>query len=81
MRVAQAFRLAPGGSLVASLPIGYNRFFDDLLDRGTSPFTTQHFLKRISKRNYWVEADWEQVHDVPHGRFVAHAICIGMISG
>ena len=70
--------LAPGGSLIASLPIGYNKFFDGLLNTGKSPFTTQHFLKRISKRNYWVESDWEQVRDVPYGRFVAHAICIGI---
>lgn len=73
--------LAPGGSLIASLPIGYNRYFDDLLNSGRSPFTTQHFLKRVSKQNYWVESDWEQVRDVPYGRFVAHAICIGIIRG
>src|SRR5690349_21550974 len=73
--------LAPGGSLIASLPVGYNRYFDDLLNNGKSPFTTQHFLKRISKRNYWVESDWEQCRNVPYGRFVAHAICIGIIRG
>ncbi|HEX5646929.1 MAG TPA: hypothetical protein VFX56_08150 [Nitrospira sp.] len=73
--------LAPGGSLVASLPIGYNRYFDGLLNSGQSPFTTQHFLKRVSKQNYWMESDWEQVRDVPYGRFVAHAICIGIVHG
>ena len=75
----QSACLNPNGSLIASLPIGYNRYFDDLLNTGKSPFTTQHFLKRISKQNYWVESDWEQVHDVPYGRFVAHAICIGKV--
>lgn len=73
--------LAPNGILVASLPIGYNRYFDNLLNEGKSPFTTQHFLKRISKQNYWVESDWEQVRDVPYGRSVAHAICIGIVHG
>lgn len=73
--------LAPSGSLVASLPIGYNRYFDGLLNGGKSPFTTQHFLKRVSKRNYWVEADWEHCRDAPYGRFVAHAIVIGTIRG
>ncbi|MCP9447306.1 MAG: class I SAM-dependent methyltransferase [Nitrospira sp.] len=73
--------LAPGGMLVASLPVGYNRYFDDLLDGGSSPFTTHHFLKRISKRNYWVEANWEEVRGASYGRFVAHAICIGIIQG
>ena len=73
--------LAPGGKIVVSLPIGYNKFFDGLLRDGKSPFTTQHFLKRISKRNYWEESDWEQCRDVPYGRFVAHAIVIGTIQG
>jgi SAM-dependent methyltransferase len=73
--------LAPGGRLVASLPVGYNKFFDGLLRDGQSPFTTQHFLKRVSKRNYWVESDWKGCKDVPYGRFVAHAICIGIIRG
>lgn len=71
--------LAPGGQIVASLPLGYNKFFDGLLRDGKSPFTQQHFLKRISKRNYWVESDWEQCRDVTCGRFVAHAIVIGTI--
>jgi hypothetical protein len=69
--------LTPSGKLVASLPIGYNHYFDDLISSGQSPFTTQHFLKRISNQNYWVESDWEQCRDVPYGRFVAHAIVIG----
>ncbi len=73
--------LAPGGLIVASLPIGYNEFFDGLLRDGKSPFTQQHFLKRVSKRNYWVKSDWEQCRDMPYGRFVAHAIVTGTIQG
>ncbi|MBH0181568.1 MAG: hypothetical protein HP490_07820 [Nitrospira sp.] len=73
--------LAPGGQIVVSLPVGYNKFFDGLLRDGKSPFTTQHFLKRISKRNYWVESDWNGCKDATYGRFVAHAICIGIIQG
>jgi SAM-dependent methyltransferase len=71
--------LAPGGQIVVSLPVGYNKFFDGLLRDGKSPFTTQHFLKRISKRNYWVESDWNGCKDATYGRFVAHAICIGTV--
>jgi SAM-dependent methyltransferase len=73
--------LAPGGQIVVSLPVGYNKFFDGLLRDGKSPFTRQHFLKRISKRNYWVESDWNGCKDSTYGRFVAHAICIGGIRG
>lgn len=71
--------LAPDGKIVASLPVGYNEFFDGLLRDGKSPFGTQHFLKRISTRNYWLESEWEQCRDVPYGRFVAHAIVIGTL--
>lgn len=73
--------LAPAGQIVVSLPVGYNKFFDGLLQDGKSPFTTQNFLKRISKRNYWVESDWNGCKDATYGRFVAHAICIGIIRG
>ncbi len=73
--------LAPGGQIIASLPLGYNKFLDGLLRDGNSPFTTQHFLKRISKRNYWLESDWERCRNVPYGRFVAHAIMVGTIRG
>jgi len=73
--------LASSGRLVASLPIGYNRYFDDLLNNGKSPFTTQRFLKRISKQNYWIESDWEHCRGVRYGRSVAHAIVIGIIQG
>lgn len=73
--------LAPSGTLIVSLPIGYNRYLDDLLDSGKSPFTVQHFLKRVSKQNYWSEAEWEQCRDLSYGRSVAHAICIGVIRG
>ena len=73
--------LATSGKLVASLPIGYNRYFDYLQNHGKSPFTTQHFLKRISKKNYWVESDWEGCRTAPYGRSVANALCIGIIRG
>ncbi|MGE0470332.1 MAG: cyclopropane-fatty-acyl-phospholipid synthase family protein [Nitrospira sp.] len=73
--------LAPGGQIMVSLPIGYNDFFDGLLRDGKSPFTQQHFLKRISTRNYWVESDWNGCKDATYGRFVAYAIVIGTIQG
>lgn len=70
---------ASGEQISASLPVGYNKFFAGLLRNGKSPFATQHLLKRISTRNYWMESDWKQRRDVPYGRFVAHAIVVGTI--
>jgi hypothetical protein len=73
--------LAPGGTLTASLPLGYNTYFDGLIESGRSPFTVQYFLKRISKKNYWVESDWEDCRTAAYGRSVANALCIGFIRG
>jgi hypothetical protein len=73
--------LAPSGKLMASLPIGYNEFFDGLLRDRKSPFTSQYFLKRISKKNYWRESDWESCRTASYGRSVANALCIGIIQG
>lgn len=72
--------LAPGGTIVASLPLGHNAFFDNLLKTGQTPFTTQHFLKRISPHNYWIESEWEHCRDAKYGRSVANAIVIGVIA-
>ncbi len=47
--------LAPGGSLVVSLPIGYNEFLDDLLRSRKLHFSSEHYLKRVSWGNDWVE--------------------------
>jgi hypothetical protein len=73
--------LAPDGTLMASLPLGYNTYFDGLIENGQSPFTLQHFLKRISKKNYWVESDWGSCRTAPYGRSVANALYIGIIRG
>ncbi|HEU5409168.1 MAG TPA: hypothetical protein VFU48_15475 [Nitrospira sp.] len=73
--------LAVGGTMMASLPLGYNTYFDELIENGQSPFTTQYFLKRISKKNYWVESDWEGCRTSPYGRSVANALYIGIIRG
>jgi hypothetical protein len=72
--------LAPGGTIIASLPIGLNSYFDTLLRERRTPFSKQQFLKRVSERNYWVESDWDSCRDAKYGRFVANAIVIGIIS-
>lgn len=49
--------LAPGGKLVASVPIGYNRAIDDLVLQNTERFTWISFMRRISGNNQWEETD------------------------
>jgi len=47
--------LAPGGLLVATIPIGYNRELDGVLEGGSLPFTELRALKRTSRWNAWQE--------------------------
>ncbi len=72
--------LTHGGKIVASLPLGYNPYLDQLLKDGKIPFMRQHYLKRVSKKNYWVEVDWDSVREAKYGRFVANALVIGIIA-
>ncbi len=54
--------LAPGGSLVATFPLGYNTEIDRLIRKGEIPFINIHCLKRINKKaNEWLEVSWEEV--------------------
>lgn len=70
--------LAPGGLLVATLPIGYNPALDDDLFAGRLGFNEVHFFKRIS-RETWKQADADEVkgseYGVPFG--AANAVAIG----
>jgi hypothetical protein len=53
-------QLAPGGRLMATLPLGYNPGLDALLAAGEVPFTRMSCLKR-SGLNTWTEVPWSAV--------------------
>jgi SAM-dependent methyltransferase len=53
--------LAPGGTLLITLPVGYNSEVDTVLRERALPFTTLGFLKRATPDNIWREADWNAV--------------------
>ncbi len=53
--------LAPGGTLLVTVPLGYNHDMDRMLKDGNFGFTEIHCLERVSKDNRWVEADWNNV--------------------
>jgi len=46
-----------GGELICSFPLGYNSRLDDLVLNEELPFKKVGYLRRISWRNEWVEAD------------------------
>jgi hypothetical protein len=47
--------LTAGGELVVTLPIGLNPILDTFLETGKLKFTENYYLKRISKKNEWIE--------------------------
>lgn len=73
--------LAPGGTLLVTVPLGYNNDLDRLIDQRKLPFTRQFFLKRTSEANEWREAVYDEVRGAVYNSpfFAANAILIGLI--
>jgi len=73
--------LVPGGLLCATLPLGYNPHVDRLLGEHAFGFTRQLALRRVSARNEWVEAAWDEVRGCRYdGRWPgAEALVIGFV--
>lgn len=59
--------LKPGGRLLATVPLGYNSFLDECLNRGLLELTRVSFMKRVSKTNDWVEASKEDAMNRTYG--------------
>jgi hypothetical protein len=58
--------LAPGGTMVITIPVGYNPQLDKSLAEGRIDFIKRLCLKRISK-NKWVESEWADCKDAKCG--------------
>lgn len=73
--------LKPRGNIFFTVPIGYNPHLDKLLEAGRLLFDKCYFMKRVSKKDRWVEADWEDVKGITFNKSVptANAIMIGII--
>ena len=57
--------LAPGGTMLITVPLGHNPGLDAALSDGTLTFTRQCFMKRLA-RTQWREATWDEVKDLGH---------------
>ena len=73
--------LSKSGKLVFTMPLGYNKFLDELLASGKLKFNDTYYMKRISKDNQWVETSWDDVRDTKYGHsFIgANALVIGIV--
>lgn len=85
LRAMEALRrvLAPGGLLLATIPLGYNPGIDRLLEARAFGFAGQRQMMRVSDDNRWVEAEWEAVKDCRYDdRWPgASALVIGTVRG
>jgi SAM-dependent methyltransferase len=52
--------LVPGGTLLVTIPLGYNPDMDRLLDEGAFGWTEQRQLVRVDDDNRWVECGWAE---------------------
>ncbi|HET7283192.1 MAG TPA: glycosyltransferase [Nitrososphaeraceae archaeon] len=71
-----------GGTIIVTLPLGYNTALDQLLKDGIIRFSKQYHLVRISKGNEWKEASWNDVQDARYNAPLpfANALLIGIIT-
>ena len=72
--------LAPGGTLLVTIPLGYNQDLDEHLREGRISFPTQWYLKRVSADSQWVEVPWEGVAGARYGHpyWSANALLFGL---
>lgn len=73
--------LAPNGSMIITMPLGYNEHLTELLRNKSIPFKEGYYLKRISRTNKWKQVGWENVKDIKYDfkSCRANAILIGII--
>jgi len=59
--------LAPGGTLLVTVPLGYNASLDGDLRAGRIAFDQLRYLKRVSADNRWLEVPGSEVEEVEYG--------------
>jgi len=71
--------LAPGGTLLATWPVGYNPELDRRVDEGSLGAARLGWLRRTSWSNVWVEATWDEVRSAKFAEPFpfANAVCVG----
>jgi SAM-dependent methyltransferase len=72
--------LAPGGKMIATIPIGENPNVSRLVENGSLRFDKQSYLKR-KLNNKWEEASWNDIKDVEYDKSIpaANGLVVGII--
>jgi len=71
------------GTIIITVPLGYNIEMDKKLFETNLEFTKLHFMKRISKNNEWKEINKNEIINPEYGYPFpcANYICIGIFNG
>ncbi len=71
--------LAAGGELLATMPVGYNSFLDQIIRERRTGFAEVKFLVRLTADNQWREATLDEAMTKPFGKpfSCANAIMVG----
>jgi hypothetical protein len=71
--------LAAGGELLATMPVGYNSYLDQIIREKRTGFSEVKFLVRISANNQWREASLDEAMTKQFGASYscANAIMVG----
>jgi SAM-dependent methyltransferase len=77
---ALARHLRVGGTLLVTLPVGYNPVLDEAIRAGRVPFSTLRALRRTG-RTAWEEAEPADVWDVGYDQLLcaANAVLVGTV--
>jgi glycosyltransferase involved in cell wall biosynthesis len=72
---------SPSGTIIVTIPLGYNYNLDKVLRDGIIQFSKRYHLMRTSKGNEWKEASWEDVQKSKYNpsQRIANALLIGII--
>jgi hypothetical protein len=71
--------LADGGEILATVPIGYNSYCDQVIREQRTGFTDVKFLVRITANNQWREASFDEAMTKQYGKpyACANAVMVG----
>jgi hypothetical protein len=74
--------LAENGSMLVTMPIGYNPVIDKIVFSENTPFEQQYYLKRVSKDNHWEQVSPEVARECKFDKpyRCANAIIVGIIT-
>lgn len=86
MKILQAIEnlislLNPKGKIVVTLPLGYNRTMEKLIDEDKLKLTKRYCLKRISRDNEWIETDWKDANTATYDYHYLFDTANGLVIG